>query len=433
MEVSPYLITTLLAAVLIHGSLAAAMYFAYRVYGRRVLYFKHWALASALVAAGYCLYALIYRVPLFFPLVLGNGCFVLGMNFVTAGAAAITGRERDPRKCIIGIVTAFSLLLFFTYIFPLFVIRNLIVSLAVAGCSMVSARFLLSPSDPEDRKITLLGARVFIAYAVFYLFRSTLLLWVIITRGLEETLSANLETVLMLGALVLFIFLGISFFTMMGGLFVKNLEKSLERNRTLLREIQHRTKNNIALVSSLVSLQEREVSDPAVKKGFSELKKRLDTITTVYQMLGQVEDGQRADARDYLSRLCAGIRSSIISSYSHIIFDYSAESYLLDSNDLIPLGLVLNELIFNALKHAFPDNQPGSIRVSFTAHDGECLLEVSDNGVGLNRGTLDDSHTQDDESIGMLLINTLAKQLKGDLTIAAGSGEGTRVTLRFVP
>lgn len=431
MEVTPALLTAVYAAELIQAALALSMFVAYQVYGRRVRYLGQWAIASLLVTVGYGLYALAGRIPSAIPIVAGNGSFIAGMYFVMAGAADLSGRRGTPGWPIGGMLLSIPLLLFFGYVVPSFAVRNLIVSLSVAVCSMVSALYLLDPAKPEMKKVTILGVWVFMAYATFYLLRSALLVWTISKNGLSGLISTRVEVAILLGALVLFVFLGIAFFTMMGGLFVQDLRKSLRKNEDLLLEIQHRTKNNIALISSLVSLQENEVTDAAAKQAFRELKARLETITRVYRLLGRAEDGQHADIKKYLEDLCSGIRDSVASSSSNVAFQCRAEPRVMDSLTLIPLGLIVNELAANALKHGFPNKRPGTIRVQFTSGDNECVLEVTDNGVGFDTDLLNSESHAEGRSIGMALVYSLADQLDGVVTIESTIGQGTRGTLRF--
>lgn len=237
---------------------------------------KHWAAASGMVALGYAAYALVNLAPSFVPIVIGNSFFVIGMFFVTNGALTIVGRRIRAEFYIAGIILSTGLFLFFGYIVPSFAARNIVVSLAVSVCSAVSASVLLNPGEPEKKRITVLGAGVFIAYAIFYFARSVLLLMAVIRHGRSGSLPVSWELCLMLLALMLFVVLGVSIFTMMGGFLVLDLEKSLVRNSLLLNEVQHRTKNNLALAGSLISLQEDDLTDPAAKSALQELQKRLD-------------------------------------------------------------------------------------------------------------------------------------------------------------
>jgi len=421
----------LVAAMIVLVSLSVSLFAAYFAYKRRVPYLKHWGFTSALVAAGYGTYALSKIAPSFVYMVISNLLIYAGMCFVIAGAAAITKRKIPYCLYLAGMCVTLFLFILFGYCIPSYALRNLVITVTVSVSSAIAAWLLFRPLEMEKRHITALGAWLFVVYAAFYLLRSILLVGVVIQDGLTGYLPAVWEVCLMLVTLMLFVVLGTSFFTMMGGLFAYDLEKSLKRSKALIHEIHHRTKNNILLISSLISLHENEVSDETSKKVFNNLKNRLDSIMTVYRMLGNVEDGQYADVKDYLEELCNGIQQSVISRLSTVRFNVMAESQLLEVKNLVSIGLIVNETVTNALKHAFPDNREGIISIYFVSKMKSYILTIRDDGIGIDTANSDTDVLKKSNSLGLVLIRTLANQLNGTVSMDSSPGEGTEFTLEF--
>ena len=433
MHIDSALRTILAAAMIVQAALSLSMLFAYFKYRQRIPYIKYWALASGAVSLGYGVFALAHAVPAFVPMVIGNTLFIVGMCFITEGSLKIVGKDVGVRLYTALILLSAGSFLFFGYVRPSFAIRNLILSLAVAGSSALSSFLLFRLGSPETKKTMAIGAWTYAAYAVFFSVRVFFIAAALIENGLGGTLSPTLELRFMYFSLAFFVVLGASFSTMMAGLLISDLEKSVEENKMLLNEIRHRTKNNLALVSSLVSLQESEQKDPPAKKALSDLKKRLQTITTVYRLLGKFDNGHRADVRHYLEELCAGIRDSIMSGRSSVSLDVSAESRLLDARILVPVGLIVNELTTNAIKYAFPGDRTGTIRVVFRSADADCVLEVSDDGVGFGSLPIAPPKRHEGGSLGLFLVRSLTTQLRGTLTAESRPDEGSRFNVVFRP
>ena len=233
-------------------------------------------------------------------------------------------------------------------------------------------------------------------------------------------------------SLALYVSLGVAFYLMVGGLLTRSLERSLSENKLLLSEMRHRTKNNLSLIGSLVSLQGNEIEDPAAKGAFRELGERIKTITTVYRMLSRVEDGHEADTQRYLDSLAAGIRDSIFAGRKEVEFIVRVESRMLDARQLVALGLIVNELATNSIKYAFVDKRLGVMRLDFRTEGKFCVLVFSDNGIGLDELKAPDGEAvRHSEGLGLTLVRTLVEQLRGELRTDSSPEKGTTYTLRF--
>jgi two-component sensor histidine kinase len=205
-----------------------------------------------------------------------------------------------------------------------------------------------------------------------------------------------------------------------------HLKASLHEKELLLREIHHRVKNNLQIVSSLLRLQARAMEDPRLRAYFEESQDRVQTMALLHEQLYQSGDWGHIDFDDYLRTLATGLVRSYRVGQGRLALELNAEEMSLPLATAIPCGLLFHELLSNCLKHAFPGDRSGTIRVTLHRHpQGSYVLSVRDDGVGLPSG-LDVRNTA---SLGLRLVHLLAAQLHSTLTYA--SGEGTTVTLTF--
>jgi two-component sensor histidine kinase/HAMP domain-containing protein len=202
------------------------------------------------------------------------------------------------------------------------------------------------------------------------------------------------------------------------------LQKSLMEKEVLLKEIHHRVKNNLQIVSSLLNLQSRGLTDKGLLTAFKDSQTRVRAMALVHEKLYQSKDLSHIDMREYIVNLSDYIKRTYDRGSSWIRFDYDLEDIALSIDTVIPLGLILNELISNALKYAFNDSGFGHDRVNVLSiqlkrHDGKHLVVmIKDNGIGLPQG-LDIASTN---SLGLKLVNNLVKQIKGNFQVSSENG-----------
>jgi two-component sensor histidine kinase len=204
------------------------------------------------------------------------------------------------------------------------------------------------------------------------------------------------------------------------------LSAMLREREVLLREIHHRVKNNLQVISSLISLQRQRMSADAGGEALRQCQARVLTIARVHELLYRADDAARIPFADYVEQLVDGI-DDIASLSPRIRIQTDIEDVLLSVESGVPCGLILNELITNALKHAFVGERSGTIRVS--AHhsaSSELTLEVSDDGVGLPEGF----DTNQNASLGLTITRRLTSQLKGEFTVLRNY-EQFRTTFRI--
>jgi two-component sensor histidine kinase len=203
------------------------------------------------------------------------------------------------------------------------------------------------------------------------------------------------------------------------------LKASLEEKEILLREIHHRVKNNLQVVSSLLKLQFRCVGDKSVEEILFDTQNRLLSMSLIHEKLCQSQNVANIDFRGYIDGLLSNLRQSFGANRSVITLQNNAERVLLTLDTAIPCGLIINELVSNCLKHAFPEGRKGLVQLGLERNGQGLELAIADNGVGLP-ADLDATGSQ---TLGLRLVNTLVRQLGGEITVH--SKEGTEFRIRL--
>lgn len=199
------------------------------------------------------------------------------------------------------------------------------------------------------------------------------------------------------------------------------IKTSLREKEVLLKEIHHRVKNNLQVIQSMLNLQLPHIKDEQAIDLFKESQNRVHTMALIHEKLYQSESLARIDLAEYIRSLTTNLFLSYGVSERIIRPKITVENMTLDLDMVIPFALIINELISNSLKHAFPDSWrraggTGEICIDLCYDtSNKCLLTVSDNGVGLPKGL----ELQNCESLGLKLVNVLVKQLKGAVQIGA--------------
>ena len=206
------------------------------------------------------------------------------------------------------------------------------------------------------------------------------------------------------------------------------LKTSLKEKEILLREIHHRVKNNLQLISSLLRLQLRQIKhkDEGLVDAFADIQGRIKAMALVHEALYESENLELVDASLYVKRIVDSLRDSSTRSRQELHVKTDVKSITFSINVALALGLIVNELVTNSLKHAFPEDQEGEVVVTLeSTGEAEFQLTVRDNGVGMPQH-IDLQHL---ESLGLELVTDLARQLNG--TVEFARGEGTEFRVRF--
>lgn len=205
----------------------------------------------------------------------------------------------------------------------------------------------------------------------------------------------------------------------------EQIKTSLHEKEVMLKEIHHRVKNNLQVISSLLSVQSKYLIDRHDVDLFRESQDRVKSMALVHEKLYQSNDLAYIDFPSYIDRLATNLFRSYGGGSGNIKLFMDVADVKLNVDTAIPCGLIVNELVTNSLKYAFPDNRNGTISIILRPENGQCLLEVSDDGIGIPENfRIDNSN-----SLGLQLVTMLSSQLDG--TIAIDVTKGTRFTILF--
>jgi PAS domain S-box-containing protein len=209
------------------------------------------------------------------------------------------------------------------------------------------------------------------------------------------------------------------------------LQRSLTEKEILLREVHHRVKNNMQVISGLIELQSTQVTDPEIRRFFQESYNRIKTMALIHESLYRSNDYARIDFSTYLNELVSYLLVSYGRSRAEISVDIQLAVTHMSMDIAVPCGLIANELISNSLKHAFPGGRHGTIVINLTkTGENECEFVVSDDGVGFPAG-LDFRKAS---SFGLQLVNGLAAhQMRGSVELRPGKGTTFVIRFPFTP
>ncbi|MCC6369920.1 MAG: PAS domain S-box protein [Bacteroidia bacterium] len=207
----------------------------------------------------------------------------------------------------------------------------------------------------------------------------------------------------------------------------QRMEVSLKEKEILLREVHHRVKNNMQVISSILNLQSSYVSDEYTLTLLKESQNRIKTMAYIHESLYQNKSFTSVNFSDYVHTLVNNIVQSYSYSSDKITLELNIQKMTLSLDSSIPAGLIINELITNAIKHAFPGTRKGNITFNLRCENNLVILELTDNGVGFAQGVdFENSH-----SLGLQLVNTLTEQIEGQIKFKSQKDVGTEVVVTF--
>jgi len=207
-----------------------------------------------------------------------------------------------------------------------------------------------------------------------------------------------------------------------------SVEKSLKEKDVLLQEVHHRVKNNLQIITSLLSLQEAETENPMVLDALEDASTRIHSIALVHELLYDSKDFGEIDFRAYLEALTAHQLNRKIGEQIKYCFNF--DTFPISLTDAVPCGLIINEAITNSLKHGFPSSEHPSPRIDFSCAylpDGSARILVHDNGIGIQN----DLELEAGKHLGLTIMRVLSRQIKG--TLKTYKDNGTVVELVFMP
>ena len=201
---------------------------------------------------------------------------------------------------------------------------------------------------------------------------------------------------------------------------------AIEEKETLLKEVHHRVKNNLQIVSSLLNLQASEINDETLFEMFKESQNRIQSLALLHEKLYQTRNLAQVDFLDYLQSMTMQLGRSY--ERSGVTWQVDGDPVILGVDQAIPCGLIVNELVSNAMKHAFVGRERGNLTVGFhSVPDGKVELRVQDDGIGFPEGV----DFRNLESMGMVLVMSLVEQIDASITLDRTGG--SLFTVRFTP
>jgi PAS domain S-box-containing protein len=203
------------------------------------------------------------------------------------------------------------------------------------------------------------------------------------------------------------------------------IQAALREREVLLAEIHHRVNNNLQIVQSILRLQSAKTGDPEIREMLMDCQNRIKSMALIHQALYPSADLAKVDFASFLNSLALSLINSYRIDTGRIALLIEAEPVLLPVGIAVPCGQIANELLTNAIKHAFPDGRQGTIGVALNCSNGEAVVSVTDNGVGIPASV----DTRSPASMGLRLVNLLTSQLEGRLSVRRANP--TRFTLEF--
>jgi two-component sensor histidine kinase len=200
------------------------------------------------------------------------------------------------------------------------------------------------------------------------------------------------------------------------------LTASLAEKDALMREIHHRVKNNLQIISSLLSMQQRTLTDPASRAALGDTRQRISALALIYRTLYQSHDLRHADARIFLTELVAQLVASETGREHVVTSSVEADSLVVDPDKLAPLALWLVEAVTNAQKHAFV-GRGGDLKVRFSVQGETSVLEIQDDGPGVSETFR--------PGVGRTLMGAFARQLRGSVEFVPAAGGGMIARMTF--
>ena len=204
------------------------------------------------------------------------------------------------------------------------------------------------------------------------------------------------------------------------------IESALNEKEILLKEIHHRVKNNLQVVSSLLNWQSKYIDDHKALESMQEGRNRVQSMALIHQNLYQTDNLTGIEVADYIEKLGNSLFNSYKVNHDQVQFQSKVEPLNLDVDTLIPLGLILNELLSNALKYAFPEGRKGEILVTLQKQKEQLLLEVKDDGIGIPSEKIKNNK----DSFGYRLVEAFAEKLKAQLQIDQSYGTTVRLLIQ---
>lgn len=205
----------------------------------------------------------------------------------------------------------------------------------------------------------------------------------------------------------------------------EQLEQRLRAKDTLLKELQHRVKNNLQMITALIRLEARQVADQKDEAVFDRLAGRIEALALLYQAISAEEQTSEVDLGNYLSQIASA--AMLAQAVEGVRLEMKVDTWPVSVNIAMPTGLVVNELLTNSLKYAFRESSGGTITLHCLVDDAGCKVIVADNGEGLPS----DVKWPEPGKLSALIVRSLRENAHAQLKVESEPGHGTKVTIQF--
>ena len=203
-------------------------------------------------------------------------------------------------------------------------------------------------------------------------------------------------------------------------------EAVLSEKVTILQELQHRIKNSLSIIISLINMESARLSDPQIKESLLNIRNRINSISKLYNLLSSSQNEVDIPFDQYVEKVITSLFKSYFKETEKINLEMNLDKIQVDVDIALSVGLILNELVTNSLKYAFPNNLKGSIKITLERKNEDIVIDVYDDGIG----TPSDFAIDHSEGLGMSLVNVLTKQIEGKFTKRKNSN-GTLLRVQF--
>jgi PAS domain S-box-containing protein len=198
----------------------------------------------------------------------------------------------------------------------------------------------------------------------------------------------------------------------------QRIRGALAEKEILVKELHHRVKNNLQIISSMLNLQAKKMKDPVLQQALKESLNRIRTLSAVHEKVLSSQDLSRIDLKAYVRHLVNNLLALYAVKPGSITVTVEIPDIFVDINTAIPLGLVLNELVANSLKHAFPDGRTGEVAITIRDEDRALAISCGDDGIGMPPGY----DWENPDTVGLILVISLVGQLEGTIKKLPGGG-----------
>jgi len=397
-------------------------------------YMNTWGWAFLTAGSGLLVRVLTPVIPEWIPIIVGN--WLMGAGFTLFAVGAIEYRKRPIRyRLDLSILVIYLLGLIYIHLDQQpFATRVFFISSVLAVQNLRGAWHLLKVPSGQIRISEFFIGLPLLVGAVGLVLR---IFSTVINPPLADDLlvAGASQAMFMILFLFLYTLLAIGMLQLNARLNEERLDKTirereeaLDAQKMLLREVNHRVKNNLMIIQSLLNIQANSVSDQDSRDALEDSRTRVRTIGELHHYLSSIQDLKNVDVGQLFEQLLDDTRV-VMNVPENIRTHLRVSAGRLDIDIIVPLVLILNELVTNAFKYAFPDGEEGAVHVQLLKADqtGDYLMEVWDTGAGLP----DSLNIESLESLGIRIIRSLVEQIHGQMHIESSPGKGAHVQINF--